>query len=236
MPFEWVPPAIYLEHGGYVVYHIYKHDDSTNNAPRSYHYSLDAHASDDDPVDKKSGCFDVRGLPNPVGHDVHTDAGRQALLRELIDQGHFDAWQDDGGTPFKRADSPEELLTPAGTTSLLRVPTYYGHTPAYENAERAEWGEPYVPITVHACGDGVRLVLGGEKHDDPCPDIAVERRPGGWAIFLHPEAGNDAAGYVYLLDDGRTYFQPERFTPGEVTVLSITDKAPPELDRLPTRG
>jgi hypothetical protein len=93
----------------------------------------------------------------------------------------------------------------------LTVPTYYGHVLSADDlhAGHPEFGEPFVPVVV-GLADGVRLVLGAHDYDDlNCPDIQIERRPNGWAIFLHPLADSDASGYVYFLDDGRSFLLPE---------------------------
>jgi hypothetical protein len=41
------------------------------------------------------------------------------------------------------------------------------------------------------------------------PDIQIERHPNGWKIFLHPLGGSDASGFVYFVDDGRSYLLRE---------------------------
>lgn len=107
---------------------------------------------------------------------------------------------------------------------ILEVPTY----------KADDFYDPHVPVTIRdECG--VRVVLG--TADDPdAPDIAIERRPGGWAIFLHPVGGSDASGYVYFLDDGRSFLAPETFggpTP-PIRVLP-SHESPAEIDRPPKR-
>ena len=58
-----------------------------------------------------------------------------------------------------------------------------------------------------------RRPLNGRKMSDEgtcteCSAVQVERRPNGWAIFLHPIGGGDPSGYVYFLDDGRSFVLP----------------------------
>lgn len=91
----------------------------------------------------------------------------------------------------------------------LVVPTYYGTAQAMFEMEKEEFDDPYAPVLIHEA-DGVRVVLGTHDYNDmDKPDIQIERRPNGWAIFLHPLGGGDPSGYVYFLDDGRSYVVPE---------------------------
>ncbi len=77
-------------------------------------------------------------------------------------------------------------------------------------AAKPEFGEPFVPVVIRRAA-GVRIVLGSHDYfDGDAPDIQIERRPGGWAIFLHPLGGADPSGHVYFLDDGRSFIVPER--------------------------
>jgi hypothetical protein len=103
----------------------------------------------------------------------------------------------------------------------VHVPTYYGG--AFEDevarGEKPEFGDPYVPVLAREA-DGVRIVLGSHDYFDMSkPDIQIERRPKGWAIFLHPEAGGDASGFIYFLDDGRSFVSPENATTPAIETL-----------------
>jgi hypothetical protein len=93
---------------------------------------------------------------------------------------------------------------------VFQVPTYYGH--AYPDAVVdglvPEFGKPFVPILIQRA-EGLRLVLGSSDPLRQAPDIAIERRPNGWALFLHPEIGGDPSGYVYFIDDGRSFVVPD---------------------------
>lgn len=72
-----------------------------------------------------------------------------------------------------------------------------------------EFGPPRLPVLIHQV-DGLRILLGTHDLDDfSKPDIQIERQPNGWVIFLHPVGGSDASGYVYILDDGRSFLLPE---------------------------
>jgi hypothetical protein len=89
----------------------------------------------------------------------------------------------------------------------LTVPTYYGAAHCKQNvlADLPDFDVPNVPVLIHEAG-GVRIVLGTHDfNDSDKADVQVERRPKGWAIFLHPVGGGDASGYVYFLDDGRSF-------------------------------
>lgn len=116
----------------------------------------------------------------------------------------------------------------------LFVPAYYGHAAARTTRELPEFGEALVPVLIRRA-DGVRIVLGSHDYEDMnFPDIQVERRPNGWAIFLHPLSGGDASGYVYFVDDRRSFVLPEREICGTVPIrcLDPGDQIPPEVDAL----
>jgi hypothetical protein len=107
----------------------------------------------------------------------------------------------------------------------LYAPTYNrGEFRATEPAEDLpEFGEPSVPVVVRDA-DGVRIVLG--SHDywaKDMPDVQIERRPGGWAIFLHPVGGSDPSGYVYFLDNGLSYLCPEDAYGGTYPIMTLRD-------------
>ena len=93
----------------------------------------------------------------------------------------------------------------------LWVPTYNADRYAREVAagEKEEFGDPYFPVVIRPA-EGVRIVFGTHDYwDGEKPDIQIERRSGGWVIFLHPLGGGDASGFVFFLDDGRSYVVPE---------------------------
>lgn len=113
------------------------------------------------------------------------------------------------------------------------APTYYGTQNEMAGADtvRPEFGEPDVPLLVRTAA-GLRILLGSHDYYGPAPDIQIERRPHGWAIFLHPVGLSDASGCVCFLDDGRSYLVPELEigpTPAIRCIESFDEL--PELDR-----
>lgn len=108
----------------------------------------------------------------------------------------------------------------------LLVPTYNAtfFAKEVERNEKPEYGDPHVQVLVREA-EGVRIVLGTHDHEDlDKPDIWVERQPQGWVIFLHPDAGGDPCGYVYFLDDGRSFLVKETYaTPPIEIIESSTD-------------
>jgi hypothetical protein len=114
----------------------------------------------------------------------------------------------------------------------LTVPTYYGAANSKQNVIGGnDFEAPNVSILIHEA-EGVRIVVGTHDFSDlEKPDIQIERRPKGWAIFLHPVGGGDASGYVYFLDDGRSFLLQEDYaTSGAIEVLC--GEEPPEIDDL----
>jgi hypothetical protein len=120
-------------------------------------------------------------------------------------------------------------------TLTLSVPTYYATAYITHDVvgDLPDYDSPNVPVLVHQ-GEAVRLVLGAHDiYDSEKPDILIERRPKGWAIFLHPVGSGDPSGVVFFLDDGRSFVLREDSSenPGCVQVLLGLD-APPELDKV----
>jgi hypothetical protein len=110
----------------------------------------------------------------------------------------------------------------------LLVPTYYGaancETERFPGKE--EFDEPNVPMLIREA-EGVRVVLGSHDFEDLSkPDVQIERRPNGWAIFLHPVPGGDPSGLVYFLDDGRSFLVPDGLVSEGIVVLDRADEVP----------
>lgn len=96
--------------------------------------------------------------------------------------------------------------------------------------DEAEDVPPETAILVKVLSDGLRIVLGTDDvHDYEAPDVLIERRTNGWAIFLHPIGGSDPSGYIYMLDDGRSFVEPQDGCP--TPAIAVVGDTPPELDR-----
>jgi len=112
----------------------------------------------------------------------------------------------------------------------MTVPTYNATLYAADVSAnlKPEFGDPFTPVLIREA-DGVRIVLGTHDYEDmQKPDIQIERQPNGWIIFLHPLGGSDPSGYVYFLDDGRSFVRKELDVgPTEpIEVLSRRDNVP----------
>jgi len=116
------------------------------------------------------------------------------------------------------------------------APTYYGDVAEAENAAKLEFDDSRVPVLIRPA-DGIRIILGTHDYFDMrAPDIQIERRPGGWAIFLHPLGGGDPCGCVYFLDDGRSFVLPENDLGTTPPIKSLScDEMVPDIDRLKKR-
>jgi hypothetical protein len=114
-----------------------------------------------------------------------------------------------------------------------RGSTHELSVPSAEKGAKPDFGEPDVPVLIHEA-EGLRIVLGSHDYDDrEKPDIQIERRPNGWAIFLHPLGGCDASGYVYFLDDGRSFLVKEKgLGPTEGIKVLEDHETVPEVDRV----
>ena len=107
----------------------------------------------------------------------------------------------------------------------LNVPTYVGEQ---QRAVAADYAEPCVPVLVYE-DRGVRIVLGTHDRQALAPDVQIERRPHGWAIFLNPLPSGDPCALVYFHDDGRSWIS--KFTAGSTPALIEVDDLPPEIDQ-----
>lgn len=131
----------------------------------------------------------------------------------------------------ERLKRGEEVVTcdHSPATWKLFVPTYVAaQFEHHENPSTPgpDFAPPHVPVLIHEA-DGIRLLLGTHDWEDNSkPDVQIERRPHGWAFFLHPNAG-DPIAMIYLLDDGRSYLLPESFADPSI---EIVDDIPADLD------
>ena len=114
----------------------------------------------------------------------------------------------------------------------LLLPTYVGRRNSVLGMDSDDFGNPYIPVLVHLA-EGLRIVLGSQSYEDfDAPDIQIERRPNGWAIFLHPLGGGDPSGCVYFLDHGRSYLLKENSFSTNAIVVLDSNEEPREVDDL----
>ncbi len=129
---------------------------------------------------------------------------------------------------------PADVLAP-DAFAVFQAPTYYGARHAARGTKGEDFGAPVLPIAVYHA-EGVRVVLGEADPRQPdAPDLYVERRPCGWAVFVFPVGGGDPCGVFYMHDDGRSWFtheSPEAVRDGTPR-LEVTAQAPPEIDEPP---
>lgn len=132
----------------------------------------------------------------------------------------------------ERLRGKEEVATCDQSPAMWKIfiPTYVGSQCEHQENPSTlgpDFGSPDVPVLIHEA-DGIRLLLGTHEWEDKSkPDVQIERRPHGWAMFLHPNAG-DPIGHLYLLDDGRSYLLPESFADPPIEVV---DDIPADLDK-----
>lgn len=106
----------------------------------------------------------------------------------------------------------------------VSVPTYQARTSTEQAQQREvlEFGAPYVPVLIRR-ENGLRVVLGSHEYEDMGrPDVYIERQPKGWLIALHPSGGGDPSGYVYFLDDGRSFLVKENVV-GSTLPIEVLD-------------
>lgn len=120
----------------------------------------------------------------------------------------------------------------AGEGLSIDVPTYYGGVKGAQPLP--EFGEPHHAVRISPA-EGIRLVLTSlDIPQERWAEVQIERRPGAWALFLLPLGqSGDASGFVYLLDDGRSFASVERPVnhPMRLKMVSSSEEVP-ELDRL----
>ncbi len=143
---------------------------------------------------------------------------------KLLVPTYFESLDRNGGPTFSAQET-------RGSASGVLTGNGPGAVP--QASEDSDFGPPFVPVVIHEA-EGVRIVLG--THDrltGEHPDIQLERRPDGWAIFLHPVGASDPSAYVYFLDDGRSFVEKSRAlgaTPAMVVLRCHSDMA--EIDAL----
>lgn len=113
---------------------------------------------------------------------------------------------------------------------VMNVPIYLGDAEVTRQSKGDDFSQEKVPVTIFEA-EGVKIVLGVESGGEVCkPDVQIERRPNGWAIFLHPLAGCDPCGVVYFHDDGRSFFVHESEYENGTPRLEVAKNRPKEID------
>jgi len=108
----------------------------------------------------------------------------------------------------------------------MSVPTYLGAQAHDGKIDWPDFTEPNAPVLVHEF-EGVRVLMGThDRMNQDRPDLQIERRPHGWAIFIHPNDGDPVAS-LYMMDDGRTFLMPEKYAH---PALETVDEIPAEVD------
>ena len=80
MPNKWVPAEVFVSHEGVTIYYTY-YDETMEEGRRDDRYGYDEYCHAD------INTFDIADLPNPDRHDVDSEDGRKAIIREAIDIG-----------------------------------------------------------------------------------------------------------------------------------------------------
>ncbi|MEW6770116.1 MAG: hypothetical protein AB1330_01805 [Bacillota bacterium] len=81
MPYGWVEPDIFLEHGGVTIYHVYK-DDEIDNVIREYWYTWR-----EDGGELTPWRFDVRDIATALGMSVSDFDEIEEVIKKAIDLG-----------------------------------------------------------------------------------------------------------------------------------------------------
>ncbi|MCI0640762.1 MAG: hypothetical protein L0Y70_16945 [Gemmataceae bacterium] len=152
-----------------------------------------------------------RWLTSIYDFGEHTPLSKQEVrdLRDQLRKGGHIAYEPDEPAMWK-----------------MSVPTYVGAQPHEEKVDWPDFAQPMVPVLVHEF-EGVRVIMGShDRINQDQPDLQIERRPHGWAIFIHPNGG-DPVACIYILDNGRTFLIPEKYTEPS---LETVDDIPAELD------
>ncbi|WP_254512958.1 hypothetical protein [Anatilimnocola floriformis] len=113
-----------------------------------------------------------------------------------------------------------------GAELVVFVPTYVRerNLTISPNTEAGEYTYSKTPILI-GCSSGLRLILGArDKSDVSKPDLLVERRPHGWSVFVHPNAG-DPVAVLAIRDDGESFL-----VPANEGALRITSEIPRSID------
>lgn len=95
MPQDWVAPEVFMKHNGHRVFHTYR-NDVFQDGRRDFIFSLLEGCNE---IEERRGAFDVRELPNNAAHNVQSEDGQKAVIRDAFDSGFFDDCEQDDPEP-----------------------------------------------------------------------------------------------------------------------------------------
>ncbi len=130
----------------------------------------------------------------------------------------------------------DKMLETAKKDVVFEQFTYAGNCKD-PNITEGEHTTPIAKVRVfnQLCG-WVYVQLGGELGNNDaertCPEIAIERRPGGWALIIAGEGGEEDSGIVYILDSGESYVMLEQYGERKMRLINSPNQIP-ELEQFP---
>ena len=87
MPWQWVDPAVAVEHNGVKVYHVYR-GDGTSGGRMDYWYTVTSYECHEDQIGDTFSMFDVRDLASALGLRLNDSIeGHRAVIRVGIARG-----------------------------------------------------------------------------------------------------------------------------------------------------
>jgi len=82
-------------------------------------------------------------------------------------------------------------------TIIVDLQTYVG-------SQTAEFGDPKVQVGIKSHSHGIQIDLPAlSKARNFGPNVFIERRPSGWAIYISPDDGEEVLCIAHVRDDGK---------------------------------